>query len=164
MLVSGVITLSREKVMCSLAPISSLGKFLDSWKADSKFSTRNVVAIRRKEDFKEFNEIVKRHSINGVPLFLIFLNRIENMIKVYSSLMSNSLNLNFDSRLRVKFFNDSVIKEMYSTCHNKVQLHNYADWSYESGIKKFSNKTLFIRRNSLEGCPLRIGFVIVSWS
>lgn len=148
--------LSQENVMCSVAPISSLDLFFDSWKVDTKLLIYNVVAIRRKEDFQEFNEIVKRHTIDGVPLFLIFLNMIEDMSKIYALLMSNCLNLNFNSRLLVKFYNDSMIKEMHSICRNEVQLHNFAKWTNETGLKKFNNQNLFSKRNSLQGCPLNI--------
>lgn len=161
---SGLTTLSRENIMCSLAPISNLGIYLDSWKVYSKFSIRNVVAIRRKEDFQEFKEVVQGYPVTGIPLFLIFLNKIEDMSEIHKSLMSNCLNLTFDSHLLIKFYNDSIIKEMYSICRNEVHVTNHAHWNEINGLARISNQTLFIRRNSLQGCPLKIDyFNVITW-
>uniref|UniRef100_A0A0C9QLX8 GRIK2_2 protein n=1 Tax=Fopius arisanus TaxID=64838 RepID=A0A0C9QLX8_9HYME len=120
-----------------------------------------VIIIQNMDEVNLFAEINFNSNWSESPWVILFSgNNNQDVCEFCREPHRNVFNLKFNSDIVVVCCNSTDINEWWSATGDYTQVRKLAQWIDEKrGVEWLPKKSLYERRTSLEGRPLRIGIV-----
>lgn len=122
-----------------------------------------VLFIKSSEDFDLFVNATIIGKMNTFSYLVIFDTRNQELMDICRNPGKNYFNLVFDAEMLVICLNQDVpIREWYSLYENETKVMDYGTWTRDGGLVLKNHKSLYERRNSLDGITLKVTSMKVS--
>lgn len=152
---------SRENMFVNILTTKKLQDSMLVLLKNAKVLIYYVVIIQNHLDFEDIVQLSRMHNINKMHMAMIFINKIHNFDQIYSDLERNILNLNFKSKLLVKFYNDPVIKIAFSVREKHANLIPFGTCSEEDGSFVAKYNRYLVSKLNLPSYPLKVAIANV---
>lgn len=119
-----------------------------------------IVTLKTHLDLMEFVKFARDFEMS-LNLWLVFIYRSKELLRYCAHPHRNLFNVKYDTKMLVKCENDTMVREWYSLRRDEVRVNDLATWSMDDGFVKVTNRSLWERRNTLDGITIRIATVKV---
>ena len=121
-----------------------------------------IITLKTQLDLVEFSNFTKNFRMSR-NLWLVFFYKSKDLLRYCHKPDKNHFNVAFDTKLLVKCEDDIVIREWYSLPGKEVKMNKIAIWTRLNGFVKIDSRSIWERRNTLDGITITVSSVKVNF-